>query len=181
MVEGIRVETDDGVSTIELPKDREHLGFVNLPKDTQFVVYDDGEYAPIEIRHGKSSLVLMLERDQHESLIQALGFGPSRNRGTYGHLQRLINESGCLKVQIRVKQLIKTRQRSRSGSLHRSYNFKKWFAGKRTLPGRWTSYYDDYLPGHEFGHHVNSKTCRNRSTSPCYSDATDFDPDGRPH
>ena len=158
MVEGIRVETDDGVSTIELPKDREHLGFVNLPKDTQFVVYDDGEYAPIEIRHGKSSLVLMLERDQHESLIQALGFGPSRNRGTYGHLQRLIDESGCLKVQTRVKQLSKL-EKETTGRNHRSYNFKTWFAGKRTLPGRWTSYYDDYLPGHEYGHPL-TESCR---------------------
>ena len=156
MVEGIRVETDDGVSTIELPKDREHLGFVNLPKDTQFVVYDDGEYAPIEIRHGKSSLVLMLERDQHESLIQALGFGPSRNRGTYGHLQRLIDESGCLKVQTRVKQLAKL-DKEAGGSNHRSNNFSKWFAGEMPLPRR-SIYYDDYLPGHEYGHAV-TKDC----------------------
>ena len=156
MLEGITVQIDDGVSTIELPKDNEHSGFIHLPKDSQFVVYNDGEYSPIEIKHGKSYLVLMLERDQLESLKDALGVGPGRNRVTYGRLQKLIYDSGCLKVQTRVKQLAKL-DKEAGGSNHRSNNFSKWFAGEMPLPRR-SIYYDDYLPGHEYGHAV-TKDC----------------------
>lgn len=164
MSEGIRVETDDGVSRIELPKDREHTVFINMPKGTQFVVYDDGEFSPIEIRYGKSSLVLMLEKDQRTGLVQALGFEPGRNGGTYRRLQRLIDQSGCLKVQRRAKQLY-TLDKAAGGSNHRSHNFKKWFAGEKSLPGRLALYYEDYLPDHGYGHPV-TEDCRTPPPSP---------------
>ena len=157
MVDGIKVEIDDGVSTIELPRDREHLGFINLPKDSQFMVDDAENCVAIEIKNGKSSLVLMLERDQHDDLMRALGVGPSYNRGTHGRLQKLIDESGCLKVQARAKQLYEL-DKEAGGSYHRSHNFKKWFVGEKTLPGR-SMYYDDYLPGHEKGHAI-TEDCR---------------------
>ena len=150
MSEGIRVEIDDGLSTIELPKDGDHLGFISFPKDSRFMVDDDDNYFAIEIRHGKSSLVLMLERDQRDDLMRALGVGSNRDRSTYRRLQKLIDESGCLKVQARVKQLSKL-EKETTGRNHRSHNFKKWFAGEKPLPRR-SWYYEDYLPGHECGH-----------------------------
>ena len=161
MTQGIRIEIDEGLSMVELPEAGDHLGFINLPKNSQFIVDDSENYFAIEMRHGKSSLVLMLERDQYESLIYELGFGPTSNRGTYGRLQKLIDENGCLRVQTRAKQLYEL-DKEAGGSNHRSHNFKKWFAGEKALPGEWTRYYKDYMPGHEHGHPA-TESCR---TSP---------------
>ena len=165
MSEGIRVEIDDGVSKIELPNDGEHIGFINLPKDSQFRVDDEENYLAIEIRHGESSLVLMLERDQYDDLMRALGIGANCNRSTYGRLQQLVEYSGCSKVQTRAKQLYAL-DKEAGGSNHRSYNFKKWFAGEKELPASWTRYYDDYLPGHEHGHKL-VEDCRGAPPLPC--------------
>ena len=130
MTQGIRIEIDEGLSMVELPEAGDHLGFINLPKNSQFIVDDSENYFAIEMRHGKSSLVLMLERDQYESLIYELGFGPTSNRGTYGRLQKLIDENGCLRVQTRAKQLYEL-DKEAGGSNHRSHNFKNGSPARR--------------------------------------------------
>ncbi len=98
---------------------------------------------------GGNRLVIFMSEPQFEQLRDAIG--PTHSSGGEGNrLENLIDERGCHKVQARNRQLKDIEKGTSSNS--RSYNFKKWFAGERDLPGLCTMYYNDYLPGHERGH-----------------------------
>ncbi len=140
--------------------------FTTFPKDIKILTDDNtkspGGYIGIGFQEvgadaeGVRDLVIFMSGPQLEQLKDAIG--PTHPSGRGGNrLDNFIDESRCHKVQVRSRQLKDQEKDTRSNA--RSYNFKKWFAGERALPGLWTKYYTDYLPGHERGHQLTD-ACR---------------------